>query len=233
MVMWKRLLLFDIDGTLLTVGNSVHGKAFDHAVRTVTGKHIRVASADPYGRTDTSICLIMLALAGLEPAEAQEALPRVFGLMVDYYLEHEVDLRAHILPGVREILEFLVSDGAYLTAILTGNLEPIGWHKLKRAHLAQYFSFGAFGDASAERNDLVGVARLQARQRFGRDFDSRDIVVIGDTPRDIACGKANGTITVGVATGSFTWEQLTGKGADVIIGGLGGSEGLRPFLESL
>lgn len=228
--MWKKLLLFDIDGTLVSIGHSAHTRSFDLAVEKVAGKRISVLAADPYGRTDTGICLNMLALAGMSGKDGERALPRVFEEMVNYYVEHEIDLRAHVIAGARKTLEALGAKGDYLLGLLTGNHESIGWHKLRKADLDAYFSLGSFGNESGERNDLVAIACARAKNLYGWEFAGSDVVVIGDTPRDIECGRSNGALTVAVTTGNFSAERLRAENPDLLLGSLAETEPLLEFL---
>ena len=99
-------------------------------------------------------------------------------------------------------------------ALLTGNLRE-GGAKLKLDYLGiwSYFEFGAFADDSSDRNELGPVALRRAKEKLGIDFSPQDVFIIGDTPHDIACGKAIGANTIGVATGTFLPEDLAACGA--------------------
>ena len=214
---WRKLLLFDIDGTLVKSGYSRHGRAFERAVRMRTGRDIALKAVDTFGQIDNNIIHQMLRLAGLSTDEAETALEEIRRMMVAYYLENEIDMRPHVLPGVRQTLSTLQTRGDFLLGLLTGNLEPIAWHKLKRADLHQYFQIGGFGNEGRERHELVGVVREKCRINFERDFREKDIIIIGDTPRDIECGQKNGALTIGVATGGFSKDQLREAGADLVL----------------
>ncbi|MGI8957694.1 MAG: HAD hydrolase-like protein [Chthoniobacterales bacterium] len=140
---------------------------------------------------------------------------------LDLYLEflaHELPQRnGTILPGVEELLLRLRERKQNVLGLLTGNLE--GGAKIKLTHYGiwDFFEFGAFGDDHHDRNQLGPFAQRRARERHAIDFAAPEIDVIGDTPHDIACGKAIGARTIAVATGSFTREQLAAHKPDRIV----------------
>lgn len=153
--------------------------------------------------------------------------------MLDHFgsdLSHEVFYRAYlgylspnleaftgrVLPGVGELLDDLQEDGATL-GLLTGNIADGAWAKLSHYGLKGYFDFGAFGDDHHDRNKLGPVALERAMRCHSREFDSASTVVIGDTPKDIACGKAMGAVTLAVATGGFSVEQLQSYQPDHVV----------------
>jgi phosphoglycolate phosphatase-like HAD superfamily hydrolase len=132
------------------------------------------------------------------------------------FLEQYVELLAvelpqrpgRVLPGVMELLSRLSPRPEVVLALLTGNVERGAKVKLEHYGLWHFFEFGAFADDHHDRNELGAFARQRAREKHGIEFESAAIDVIGDTPHDIACGKAIGARTIAVATGSFSREQL-------------------------
>ncbi len=214
---WKKLVLFDIDGTLIKPGFSRHGRAFEAAVKRLTGREILLKDVDTLGQIDNNIILQMLRLAGLAPREAELSLETMRRIMEEVYLADEIDLRPHVLPGVLRLLSSLQERDEILPGLLTGNLEPIARHKLMKAGLGRYFRVGGFGNEGRERFELVDVVRRKCLERHGRDFRGGEIVRIGDTPRDIECGLRNGALTMGVSTGAFSREQLMDAGADLVL----------------
>lgn len=121
-----------------------------------------------------------------------------------------------LLPGVREVLETLTSEGHHL-GLLTGNIERGASIKCRHYQLAQYFSYGAYGDDHWDRNELGPIVTARAEQVTGRNFQPNEILVIGDTPKDVACAHAFGVECVAVATGAFDEEQLRICGADRVL----------------
>jgi phosphoglycolate phosphatase-like HAD superfamily hydrolase len=125
------------------------------------------------------------------------------------------------MPGIRELLEILERREDVFLGLLTGNFEAGAKIKLEHFDLWRYFRCGAFGDDSADRNELVPFAVQRARRRGLPDIDATDILVVGDTPHDIACARAVGAIPVGVATGGFTADTLRESGAEIVFQNLG------------
>jgi len=200
------LFLFDIDGTLLAVGSPFHAEALQEAVEDVCGVTADVRAVSLLGRTDSEILLEVMALAGVP--EPQRWLPQVLAASVIHFRRHlPIDLRDRVLPGVPQTLNWIAARGG-CCGLVSGNIEAIAWEKMRAAGLAQHFASGAFGDESAERADLPPLAVARA----GRAYQPERVYVIGDTPRDIACGLAGGYQTVAVATGRSSLAQLRGHG---------------------
>lgn len=212
-----RLVLFDIDGTLV----STHGagsRAVRRALLEIYGQTGPIDSYDFHGRTDPQIVRELLQAAGLDN-DAIDA--RIDDLWEVYLrgLEHELgkpDANAHPLPGVTPLLDALHATGDDLVALLTGNIEPGARLKLSAVGLWDRFDFGAYGSDHERRDHLPAVAVARARDRAGLDFEGRDIVIIGDTPFDVTCGQSLGVWTVAVATGKHTVAELREAGADVV-----------------
>ena len=134
-----------------------------------------------------------------------------------HFLSRELPRRkGNLLPGVLELLQKLKSRKHLVLALLTGNVSRGAQLKLEHYGVWHFFEFGAFADDHHDRNELGPFARSRAKERHGREF-SADIDVIGDTPRDIACGKALGARTIAVATGTWRREQLAEHQPDFLI----------------
>lgn len=210
------LFLFDIDGTLVRRMPPVHRMAICEAARDVYGVEIEIEGlGTTAGMTDTAITRRALLAAGVADGEIAPQLPTFFAATADAY-ERLVpdDLTAYLTPHVVEALEWLVEAGASL-GLVTGNIERIGWVKLRAAGLAGYFGCGAFGDEAEAREDLPPLAVARAHETFGRRFGQQETYVVGDTPSDVACGAANGLRTVAVATGPIhSLDELRACGAE-------------------
>jgi phosphoglycolate phosphatase len=208
------LLLFDIDGTLLLEATAAHAAAVHEALREVYGVADPAAvKVEAAGRTDTEIARNICLLLGVSARRFDEGRDdfRV-ACVVAYARLCPEDLSACVAPGVTEVLEALAArDGARL-AILTGNLEPIARLKLARAGIGAFFEpgQGGFGSDHEDRTELPAIARARAG-----GYPRAHTVIIGDTPRDIACARADGVRCVAVATGSFAPAALAG--ADVVL----------------
>lgn len=218
-----RLLLFDIDGTILRGGTEVHREAFAHAFHTVYDLPLTLDGTPAAGRTDTWLLTEPLRRSGLPDAEIWAKMPLAFSTMQDYVERNLGDLSGAVLPGVRAVLAGLRQEGCLL-GLLTGNLSRIACAKMRQAGLAEYFSTGGFGEESVERADLVPVALEHARAVFGLPLSPDQTMLIGDTPLDIAAGLAHGTVTCGVATGRFSSQSLRDAGAHIVLESLADPE---------
>ena len=210
----RRLVLFDVDGTVLSGGPA--REAFFVALGAVFGTAGPIDGWEFSGKTDPQIARELLTEAGIEPARIDESLPAVW---VRYLAEMEarlLDSPTRALPGVAELLGGL-GERAAATALLTGNVAGGARLKLDSAGLGGWFPVGAFGSDHEVRNELPAVAIRRAEVHWGARFPAGEVVVVGDTPRDVACGQAHGTRTVAVATGRFDVDALEGTGADVVL----------------
>jgi phosphoglycolate phosphatase len=214
------VVLWDIDGTLVrTRGGRVSVSAFLRALRSA----FSLADDLPYptdagGKTDQQIALEILAASAISQDAAHALLP-AFGEAYLAELEREReqlvgDLR--VLPGVPQILARLQELGI-TQSLLTGNLEPIARLKLACAGLDRYvnFALGAYGSDHRDRTCLVPITRERLKQQL--QLDDADVVVVGDTPRDIACARAGHARVIAVATCFYTREQLEAHRPDVVL----------------
>lgn len=220
-----KLVLFDIDGTLVLTGGA-GWRAMNRAFEEIVGASANVTahsqtealSGIPVaGRTDWSIVQDALARLGHQSDDD------LLGRLRARYVQH---LRQEILqpgkgfngtlPGVSTLLDRLEPRKDVYLALLTGNFKDGARIKLERFDLWRYFPCGAFGDDSPDRNALVPVALERATACGMPAFAPADVLVVGDTPHDIACAQAAGAVPVGVATGTFTADQLRDCGAAVV-----------------
>jgi phosphoglycolate phosphatase len=213
-----KLILFDIDGTLVWTDGAGR-RAIQRALVDETGTAGPIERYRLDGKTDPQIVRELLALAG-HPAAADEA--RVAAVCERYlaHLRDELDRptqRTRLLPGTRELLaalEPLEAEGRALVGLLTGNLAPGATLKLRSAGLDPgRFRLGAYGSDSARRPELPAVAAARATALTGRSFTGPDVIIVGDTPEDVACGAPIGARTVAVATGSYDVPALHQAGA--------------------
>ena len=213
----KRLLLWDIDSTLI---NSARAGmiSLERVVAARYGVEDDLHDIEIAGRTDAHIARSILAKYGVAPTDENV---RAF---LDEYLAGLEELlpqtNGRVLPGVAEILERMHGREDRVLALLTGNLQRGAELKLRRYRLWEYFEFGAFADDHHDRNQLGPFARTRACERHKFDFPPQAIDVIGDTAHDIACGKAIGARTIAVATGSSTREQLAAQAPDFVFNDL-------------
>ncbi|MEQ8330355.1 MAG: haloacid dehalogenase-like hydrolase [Longimicrobiales bacterium] len=211
----RRLLLFDIDGTLVSGGPAK--TAFQQALVDTYGTHGPIEVTDFSGKTDPQIARELLRGAGLGDDAIDAGLPRLFER---YLAGLEAGLPANpmaVLPGVPDLIDALGGTGDVALALLTGNIEDGARLKLAGSGLAERFVTGSFGSDREFRDDLPPVAMERAAATWGVTFAAEEVFVIGDTPRDVACGQAHGTRTVAVATGRFDAEVLERTGATHVV----------------
>jgi phosphoglycolate phosphatase-like HAD superfamily hydrolase len=207
------LLLFDIDGTLLLQASRAHADALYaalHDVHGLGGRAVAAAAVAPAGRTDGEIAREILLQCGVSAERIDERADQVREVTCREYAERcPADLSAHVAPGVRELLERLPAREGVRLALLTGNFEPVARLKLRRAGLGDYFEDGqgGFGSDHDDRAALSGIARRRAG-RSGTPWPRERTLVIGDTPNDIACARADGVRCLAVATGPFGAQEL-------------------------
>lgn len=224
-----KLVLFDIDGTLLSCGPQVR-PLFASALVEVFGTAGEVDSFDFTGRTDPGIVLDLITGAGLPEALVRERLPRMRSLYTER-LDRALDRRGMVLlPGVVEILERLAGRGDVVTALLTGNWEPGAKAKLSRFDLDGYFAFGAFGCDGVDRSELPPVALDRAERATGRRFRPEDVLIVGDSVHDVSCAHAHGIPCLAVGTGRTPEAVLRAAGAEWVIGDLRQAARAVPWL---
>lgn len=208
----RRLVLFDIDGTLVQGGPAK--EAFHQAMVETFGMAGDIEVHDFSGKTDPQIARELLTGAGLDDREVDDGLP---SLWAAYLRELEARLAAtpvEILDGVAETLDALESEGDVALGLVTGNIADGARLKLTSAGLFERFRVGGYGSDHEVRNHLPSIAIARARETWGCEFDRRDVVIVGDTPRDVACARHEGVVAVAVATGRHAVADLEREGPD-------------------
>ncbi len=208
--MIRRLVLFDIDGTLLTsahAGRRALRAAFEEEYRELG--FFDTVRFD--GKTDPQILAELHTAAGCPDRITPDGMAGLLDRYVNH-LHRELEVPEYPVvacPGVPELLDALDARADAVTGLLTGNVIPGARLKLGAAGIDfDRFALGAFGSDSAHRPDLPAIAAARAREAFGRLPRGREIVIIGDTPADIACGSGVGARAIAVATGSYSADEL-------------------------
>jgi phosphoglycolate phosphatase-like HAD superfamily hydrolase len=220
----RRLVLWDIDGTLVQAGE-VGRDIFTEAFQAVVGRapdQVAARTLAMAGRTDPEIALEFLAAH--EIAEGATHLPAFSEALVTALAAKAALIRerGRALPGARETLAALGRTEGVVQSLLTGNVEPNALLKLASFELDGYLDFevGGFGSDHHHRPSLVEVARTKAEAKYGADFAGPATVLVGDTPLDVAAGRAGGARVVAVATGPYGVAELESTGADAVLADL-------------
>jgi phosphoglycolate phosphatase len=215
MAQTPRILLFDIDGTLVSTGGAgavAWRQAFEelHGIPADIGKFTDAGMTDPDVGAKT-----FEAVLGRKPT------PLELAQVVQRRLEHLPEAVAEskgykVLPGVPERLRQL-SRAGHLLGLITGNGDGAAFIKLARGDLMRWFSFGAYASAGVDRAGIVRQAVARGEAMLGKDVSNTEIFVIGDTPRDIEAAHAAGCSAIGVATGHYDVDALREVGADHVV----------------
>lgn len=196
--------LFDIDGTLLRSCDRVHVDSFATTLKEVMGFEVSLDGVSLAGNTDTSILREACSRAGIAPEVLEPQVAAILAGMCANVAGRRHELQPILMPGVEQTLRYLAERGATL-GVATGNLEMIGWIKVERVGLREWFRFGGFSDQFPVRSELIGHAAKKARELAGAQAS---VCVVGDTPRDIEAAHANGLPVIAVATGHFSFDAL-------------------------
>ncbi|HTC24778.1 MAG TPA: HAD family hydrolase [Gemmatimonadales bacterium] len=223
--MMSRLVLFDIDGTILLTAGAGR-RAITAALAELLGDRTSFERIRFDGKTDPQIVTEMLAAAG-EPGPPDDDRIRAVCDRYVRLLERELATTTgtHLMPGFPEILDRLERQSGVVLGLLTGNLERGAALKLRAAGLdPARFRVGAYGSDAAHRPDLPPIAARRAEPLFGRVPVGTEVVIIGDTPADVACGAGIGARAVAVATGAYSVAQLAACGAHAVFADLGDTD---------
>jgi phosphoglycolate phosphatase-like HAD superfamily hydrolase len=205
--MLKKLVLFDIDGTLLSIG-AINRSILMDALREVYGTEGSAGSCNFAGKMDSNIIYEVLYNGGLSTAAISEKFERAKTTYIEMFRTYAKPSDVILMEGIRELLDELSGHSELMLGLLTGNFEASGRHKLLLPEINHYFSFGAFADDGEHRNDLPLVAVHRAHQLTGIQFSDQDIIIIGDTEHDIICARVLNAKSIAVATGTYSTEEL-------------------------
>ena len=214
-----KLLLFDIDGTLVDCGGQPK-PLFGDALEEVYGARGEIRGYDFSGKTDPRIVVDLMSAAGVPEAVIHQRLPDLRDAYLARLQERLDPEHVRILPGVVELLTRLAERDDLVLALLTGNWERGAGIKLGSVGLERYFAFGSFGDGQTDRRDLPPVAWTRAAEHCGRDFSASETWIIGDSLLDVDCARAHGIPCLAVATGRTEMAALSAAGAERVIADL-------------
>ena len=215
-----KLILFDIDGTLVDCGGQAR-LAFADALLEVVGTTGGLETYDFSGKLDPRIVVDLLSGMGMSRERAFEQLPDVREAYLARLERTLAVERMRLLPGVGDLLDILAARDDIALGLLTGNWERGGRTKLSRFDLNRYFAFGSFGDDAMDRLDLPPVALARAATAVGRSFTPGEAIIVGDSLLDVACAQAHGIRCLAVATGRTDAATLAAAEPEWLLPDLG------------
>lgn len=225
-----KLLLFDIDGTLIDCGGQPK-PLFAEALEEVYGSPGDVRGYDFSGKTDPRIVVDLMSAAGVSEEVIHSRLPAIRDAYLDRLARCLEAEHVRILPGVVELLTTLAERDDVVLALLTGNWERGAGIKLESVGLSRYFAFGSFGDDQTDRRDLPPVAWSRAAAHGRRQFGPSDTWILGDSLLDVDCARAHGIRCLGVATGRTPHAALVDAGAHRVFADLRSTADVLASLE--
>jgi len=215
-VLPSRVVLFDVDGTLITArgaGRSALGRALEETF----GARGPIETYDFRGKTDPRIIRDLMLAAGVAEARIQARMPACLAAYAVALAEAVGDgSRVQTLPGVAELVRALGARGDLLLGLLTGNVETGARLKLAPTGLWPYFRVGAYGSDDPDRTRLPAIAAARVERLTGAPVSMAQLTIIGDTPLDVECARACGAVAVAVATGQHGFDELRACGPDLI-----------------
>jgi len=226
-----KVLLFDIDGTLLEPAG-IGRLCCKRALEDVLGFSVPTDGIAMAGRTDWGIVNDLLVHAGLAEPEVEAQREKVFDALSRHIAAAVPSSKMHILPGVISLLNYLEKDSRFIFGLVTGNVQKTVVHKLSAVGIDPgLFTFGAFGDEHIDRNTLPALALYRLSQMIGAQVPPERALVIGDTPHDITCAKHAGLKVLSVATGLFTMQDLAALEPDFLLEDLSDTPQVVEILE--
>ncbi|MCA1732285.1 MAG: haloacid dehalogenase-like hydrolase [Acidobacteria bacterium] len=211
----KRLVLFDIDGTLV-LDDGAAREAFAEGLAEVYGYEGDLGVFNFSGKTDPQIAFEVLEHGGYPADSIADGLERLWPIYVSSLQGRLHKGRQRVLPGVRELLDRLVEIPEVTLGVLSGNIEAGAKVKLAPWDLGRYFGLGAFGSDSRHRAELPLVAARRATELTGLRFAPREVVIIGDSIWDVRCGVPHDSVTIAVASGWTTASTLREENPDFL-----------------
>jgi phosphoglycolate phosphatase len=205
--------LFDIDGTLANSRGGAHYNSFHTALREVYGCEGRIDGVPVHGNTDPGILRAALQQYGQLPADFEARLPKAWEVMRAEVAQNAGRMEVELCPAIPELLAELRRRGK-LIGVVTGNLEDVGWLKLERGGIRDFFDFGSFSDSREKREEIFRHGVELARQLRG---PRTTVCFIGDTPNDVRAAAHLGMPVIAVATGIYSRDELTKESPTVCV----------------
>lgn len=228
----RKLVLFDIDGTLLSTDGTA-GRCFEAALIEVFGTAGPIKETSFAGKTDPQIAHELMAGAGLARAKVESRLTELWAAYLERLGPALAQAPVRVCAGVESCLSEVQSRPDHLImGLLTGNIEAGARHKLDAAGIGfDRFRVGVFGSDAENRNDLPAIAMRRAEKILAARYRASDMVIVGDTPADVACGAAFGARTVAVATGTYSFDALRACDPDFLFESLADPDAVQAIVE--
>lgn len=209
---WKEAdaYLFDIDGTLLLSPDRTHRYALHRAMLDIFGVETTIDGIPYHGKTDPGILRAALQRLGISDAAIDSKMSEALEVVRRDASEKADRIKPNVLPGIRDVLELLRTEGKLL-GVTSGNLEVVGWLKIKAAGLREFFQFGCFADDCELREQIFEKGMAEVRKRLG---PNASVCFVGDTPEDVRAAQKVGGRIIAVGTGIFKREDLLSHGPD-------------------
>jgi len=220
-----RLVLFDIDGTLIDSGGA-GVRSLDLALNDLFSIENGFHGISMAGKTDTQIIKEGIIKHGLS---ANGTIDAVIKAYLNYLRREINNERKHVKPGIYEALEELKPLQDLGLGLLTGNIEQGARIKLEPFRLNEYFPAGAFGSDDEDRNNLLPIAVKRFEELFQQKIEPDNCIIVGDTPRDVECAHIYGAMCIAVATGPYSYDDLIEAGADYVFQDLSDRNALLQF----
>ena len=205
--------IFDIDGTLLVTQDLVHWNALHQAMLEAYGIDTDIEGVPYHGMTDLSILRAALLRAGVTVREFEARLPQAIDVVCREVEANRAQIVAQICEGIGPLLR-AIRDHRKLIGVASGNLESVGWHKIEAAGLREFFSFGCFSDRCEQRAAIFRHALDRVERELG---SAAKAYFIGDTPADVRAAREVEAGIVAVASGTFSFNELTACGPDLCV----------------
>lgn len=215
-----KLVLFDIDGLLVKGHYPASLKSHEAAIQKVFGLKVKLDISKYDGGTDQFIEAGLLQEKGISYSRMKAKLPALIKERVNYFVKHTgKDFKKRLIKPAIKLAKKLKEKDVYI-GLLTGNFRTMAMKKLELAGAEPIFTFGLFGEMAKNRNDLAKLVFKRAFEYFGIKFLPNQIYIIGDTPKDVECGKAIRAKTIAVATGAYSKVILEQEQADLTVDNL-------------
>ena len=229
----NKLVLFDLDGTLIIGGDPIARKSVVVAIKKVFNIEVNIDWVKHEGSTDRKIAVDVLKEKGISSRGVALRLNELAQGRVEYFSKHIIksDYKKRLISPAVDLVKRLKKEGVFV-GLLTGNFKAMAHMKLKLADIDKFFDFGLFGEMAEDRNKLAKLVFKKAKKHFGIRFLPENIFIIGDTTHDIKCGKATGVKIIGVTTGFTSREDLEAAGADLVVGSLSDKKVLNFILKN-